>query len=498
MIRPHIFWIMVDGVRYSRGQDKYARLPSFFEFDDDSISFRNVITSGTSTLMSLTSTFTGRFAVELYPHYLYLSPENLTSPTYFDRLKDAGYACHASIFSESAGRTLLSGVLGTGDPDLSMAGTARETYQEFLYIMERKFRPDQPQCIFVSFQNTSDRDLYVKRIFAYLKNMGLYDEAVILYSSDHGYVDFGRFRALGWALHPRCHTLYIGEDSYRANLNIRLPGSLSRANPRSIAAPVCLIDMFETVIDYLGLDHTQAHKRARSLRPLIETDDPLVVRGFEERLLRVDTRYIIQNYRRTRILNGQTDVLLSSGDQRAKLSGKVADIYYDTQSQALDTALAMIAQRFEQSALGRVSGEKIALYHYNHRLFISRLRSLLEKRNEVDVVDYRLIKKHHARYDRIVAIVDNPFWFMYRRLCRFCRKKRLHLSLYDNYFEPLTYTGYGYFDTTLAEKGIEDEFPWPLKFGIYLIIVGTKLYETLILWRAKENYHPVSFSDITL
>jgi len=301
---PNIFWILTDGTRHKRGKDRYGRLPVYYEFDKESITFRKTITSAPSTLMSLSSIMTGRFAAELYPHFKYINNLGLIYPNYIDVLKKAGYVVNSSIYNNSSGRRIFKDVLGSCVDVFprETLSNGNDTYLEFEYLMKNRFKKDKPNLIYLHFGWFEDNDAAIRKIFAYLKKENLFDDSIIITSSDHGYVDYGRFHHLGWALQPRTHSYYVDEDSYRANLNIKIPKSLTRIKSKYIDVPVCLIDLFETLFDYLGLNYDCENRKSRSLKPLIETNDEKVKEEFRRRILRVDNRYSMQNYRKTMVL----------------------------------------------------------------------------------------------------------------------------------------------------------------------------------------------------
>jgi len=96
-----------------------------------------------------------------------------------------------------------------------------------------------------------------------LKDLGIYDQAMIVFTSDHG-EEF--FEHQGWG---HGHSLY--EESLRVPLIIKFPGS--RYAGRVVASRVSLADIFPTVLDVLGKGTVSGGIDGRSLLPLITGEE---------------------------------------------------------------------------------------------------------------------------------------------------------------------------------------------------------------------------------
>jgi arylsulfatase A-like enzyme len=103
-------------------------------------------------------------------------------------------------------------------------------------------------------------DAGIGRLLDALEELGLDDDTLVVVTADHGEEFFGR----GWLGHTR--TLY--EEVIRVPLIIRVPGNNERG--RAVAAPVSLVSLAPTILDYLGVDAPDAGFQGPSLRPLID------------------------------------------------------------------------------------------------------------------------------------------------------------------------------------------------------------------------------------
>jgi arylsulfatase A-like enzyme len=97
------------------------------------------------------------------------------------------------------------------------------------------------------------------KLVDFLRNEGLYDDAVILVTSDHG-EEFGEHGRVGW----HSHSLY--DELLRVPLLIKLPGS--RYGGETVAAQVRGIDLAPTILDELGVAVPDSFE-GTSLLPLI-------------------------------------------------------------------------------------------------------------------------------------------------------------------------------------------------------------------------------------
>lgn len=99
-------------------------------------------------------------------------------------------------------------------------------------------------------------DHELARVLATLRELGLYDRALIVFASDHGeeFWEHGRYE--------HGHTLY--DEVLRVPLLFKLPGADARAH---VDAPVSTQALVPTVLDVLGLPYSPEHLSSRSLAP---------------------------------------------------------------------------------------------------------------------------------------------------------------------------------------------------------------------------------------
>jgi arylsulfatase A-like enzyme len=105
-------------------------------------------------------------------------------------------------------------------------------------------------------------DAYIGRLLDKLRKLKLYDESLIIVTSDHG-ESLGEHNRIGHG------SLYL--EQLLVPLIIKLPKALG-ISPRVIDEPVALVDVMPTILDLLGAELPDKID-GRSLMPVIRKDD---------------------------------------------------------------------------------------------------------------------------------------------------------------------------------------------------------------------------------
>ncbi len=105
-------------------------------------------------------------------------------------------------------------------------------------------------------------DHILGQIFKELKHNGLYQDSLIIITADHGegLMEHGYF----------FHNQYVYEESIHVPLILKFPHSFP-SSPGKIETAVELIDLFPTILDYLGVDYDRDKIHGKSLIPLIKS-----------------------------------------------------------------------------------------------------------------------------------------------------------------------------------------------------------------------------------
>jgi arylsulfatase A-like enzyme len=105
-------------------------------------------------------------------------------------------------------------------------------------------------------------DESVGRLFAKLRQLGIWDECAVIFTADHGEA-FGEHKMGG-------HQDVMYDEVLRVPLIISLPGV---ARPRRVADPVELVDLFGTILDIAGVP-VPAQTRSESLYTFVDGERP--------------------------------------------------------------------------------------------------------------------------------------------------------------------------------------------------------------------------------
>ena len=101
-------------------------------------------------------------------------------------------------------------------------------------------------------------DTHIGTVLDTLEECGLYDDTLVVFTSDHGDMMGG---------HQLLAKCLMFEEAVRVPLLIRLPG---QRQGKHIGGPVSQIDIVPTLLDLLGQEIPE-HLQGESLRPLLET-----------------------------------------------------------------------------------------------------------------------------------------------------------------------------------------------------------------------------------
>jgi choline-sulfatase len=195
-------------------------------------------------------------------------------------------------------------------------------------------------------------DANIGRVIARLKSLGIYDQTLIVFTSDHGeeFWEHGRFE--------HGHSVY--EELLHVPLLVKLPGSSRTAR---VARPVTTTSVTPTMLDLCGIPFDADALSARSLRPALQRAsggatapdqcDPLVSTGcayYENQVaIRVgDLKYI------RRLLSGREELYDLSADpgERISLMANRPDAIEEC-SRLLDRHRARCAELRERYGIAR-------------------------------------------------------------------------------------------------------------------------------------------------
>lgn len=511
--KPNVFCVLVDGNRTKPGKDMHSRLNAFDQLGQKYIGFNEVITSASSTLMSFAGIITGSFAYDLFPCFFSFTKYEFKEDNYFRKFKEAGYNVQSTVFYDVTRIHFLKEINAFQESKNNRFLGHEEMLRDFKFLVENKWDQNKPNFIFCHAGFYENGDWLVSEILQFLKNKSLFEDSIFILCSDHGYIDYGRFHYLGWLLHPKVHSLYVDEDTLRTNLAIHLPESVSKVEHKIINSPVCVIDIFETVLDYLGIDRNikidGLKKRAVSFKPLIETDSLEEIKKADNRLIRSDTRYLFQNYNQTsirnryyklisnckksrffRLNNGQECLIKRpSNVEKDKLSEfKSALAKYELE--ARPHIFQMTDLLYSSSSLNSINNKHIGIYNFANKTLLKYLRDKLSKNNQVEIVDLQKIKRDYLKYDFIICIINNSDFFHYIRFLDFVNKKGIAHILLNLGFEEQKFNKYLFWNDLYNQAFvINKRLNFFLKLAILFVLSFIKIQSWFNLKNNPDNYY---------
>jgi len=290
--RKNLIWIIVDSIRaYRTGADERDRLDIMDEFALESVEFLNAFTSAPSSILSGAAMFTGMPSCFVARHFddWQFDPKVIISLQ--EVLSSAGYtnyAIHNSKEDREVMQDLLHPISYRYFPKGISHGKWWTNHQVNLILENVLNAGVQGPSFFLLWYDCRDDPLVsdtVKEALQLFKNFGLYDDSVIVITSDHGYPDprSGITQARG-RMNMR-HDMVVTDDNIRVPLFIKYPG----CEPHKVHHLVGLIDLFPTLLHLLEVetdDPRMKNVQGLDLSKLLEDGSA----QWESRVIRIDTR----------------------------------------------------------------------------------------------------------------------------------------------------------------------------------------------------------------
>lgn len=513
--RPNVFCVLVDGNRAKPGKDMHSRLKAFDILGKEGISFNEVITSASSTLMSFAGIITGRFSYELFPCFYDFNNHQFNEDNYFRRFKKAGYNVQSQVFYNTNRLYFQDEINARRIKDKTKWFNHDEMFEEFKLLVNNNRDKKKPNFIFCHVGFYENGDKLVSNIVNFLKSKNLYEDSIFILCSDHGFIDYGKFKFIGWLLHPKVHSLYVNEDTLKTNLAIHLPKSISNIKHKVINSPICVIDIFETVLDYLSINRDikigSIPKRAVSFKDLIEKDNKKIIENANNRLIRSDTRYLLQNYNQTSIRNKFYKMIhgkkrtnffkLKNGKEihikkllpsEKEQYEKFKNFLRKVEKESRNNIMKGVNYLYKRSKLSKIKNKKIGIFNFSNKILIQYLKNRLSKDNKVSVLNAKKIKNRDKDIDSVVFVVNNSDFFHYISILEFCRKKRIKVLLLDLGLNEIKYNKYAFWNDIYNQVFIVNKtYNFIPKMALLMVLAGIKIESWISLRNNKNCYFQV-------
>ncbi|MFX1329850.1 MAG: hypothetical protein ACFE91_17100, partial [Promethearchaeota archaeon] len=188
----------------------------------------------------------------------------------------------------------------------------------------------------------------------------------------------------------------IHQSSMQPALFIIIPPILTKAKPRTIYKRVYLIDILETVLDYLNIE-TKHDRQSISFKSLIENDFDVN----NERKVRGDCYLMFQSIQKTMITKGMWKLLNDNGkfslfnlakdklekkdvkDQYPKIFNELYQFYLDSESKAYDNFKLTLDSLYKHSVLRYLKSKTLLIPDQFPPQLVKFLREKLKKDNKI-------------------------------------------------------------------------------------------------------------------
>jgi len=306
----NIFWIITDSICNYERFDLHGLLPIYKKLknEDEGFYFEDCISQFPSTNLSLLSFLTGRFPYYIFPDY-YRSIENLPSLKYknlIEPLKRDNYKIQSIIFGREQALIFKEILNPYYENDMYKGDhwlDAKEVYEFFIQKLE-SFSPDERNFLFTFFRPSGPQtDLYLGKIIEYLKEQDYWENSIIIINSDHGYYDKNLYNKT-----KLLHFDDIHQSSMQPALFMKIPQNLTNSPSKSIEKRVYLIDIVETILDYLNIKVTH-ERESLSFKGLIEKN----IDVNKNRKIRGDCYLMFQAVKRTMIIRDNWKLTNNNG-----------------------------------------------------------------------------------------------------------------------------------------------------------------------------------------
>jgi arylsulfatase A-like enzyme len=197
-------------------------------------------------------------------------------------------------------------------------GEARAGRLQPILVKRRAFTPRVTEALYLG--AVADADEWLGRVVEELRRQGVYDRALIVFTSDHGEEFCDRSPQAFYNAHG--HSLW--REMVRVPLILKLPHQ--EAAGRRVAALSRAVDVMPTVLDVLGLPGTP-EMQGTSLRPLWEEERPAPRTAYIEALESLDEEKAVQTARYKYLVRIGAESVLSRGRAHIPASPQWRGLY---------------------------------------------------------------------------------------------------------------------------------------------------------------------------
>lgn len=329
----NLVWIFIDGVRRYYADDDRGRLAFMDKFAEESIEFRNVVTSAPSTFMSISAMMSGMPSYYIYRTFSDLSYDDRRIPSLRSILLSNGFVNYNFWMSNEARETMME-LLPIIDHKYWPSSYKHRSWwnnQKILEMLDHFLKNNEindPAFFFVGYNCRKDiltSDI-VEETYNKFRHYNFNDDnTVFILCSDHGYPDPSKEtgRPEYYKKNNLTHDVVLTDDNIMIPLFIKYPNC---PEGLKIDTTIASIDIMPTILNILKLDNKVSTK-GKSLLPLINNEK--IGNVFRSRYFRCDSRLSLQTNKGTAIRNDQYKYICYHGSEIDYVKEEFFDIVND-------------------------------------------------------------------------------------------------------------------------------------------------------------------------
>lgn len=315
--------IIVDSVRYYRsGVDDRDRLEIMDQFSQDAVEFTNAFTSAPSSVMSAAAMFTGMDSCFLARNYNDWEFDNRNVVSLQQVLEKHDYEIY-TIDNSRVGREIKRDLTMPINKKYYPKGISHANFWTNLEltrilknVLEMGVKKKSLFMLWYDCRNDPNTSVAVEQALDLFKEHGLYDDSVMIMTSDHGYPD-PRSGLNKNTMRNMRHDMVVTDDNIKVPLFIKSPGASAYKSKNTVS----LVDLTPTILDLLDVNDNDNDARLKNItgkslkKKLYKNDNQIK----DQRIIRSDTRLLLQKGRITALRNNQYKYVIYHDEEKFEL-----------------------------------------------------------------------------------------------------------------------------------------------------------------------------------
>ena len=289
--RPNVIWILGEAVRNYGGDDKHSMYEIMEKIIPEGISFKNMVVSAPSTVMSQSSIMTSNPSVFISRTYAEFNFDSNKFNSLSSILKNKGYNIYTTTYY-AEGRKLLKPIVQSLDQNEIPSNIKNDDNWQSEYL--NQILDDliskglsEPFFLLLNYNNQENTGKLMEMAIKKIKDAGLFKNSFFVFCPDHG-----------WPIEEhnklRRHDCWLTDSNILIPFFIRYPGCEHFKSDGLVSS----LDIVPTILNLLNIPSEDYGFKGESLLSLINNHGP-----YSKKMFRTDIRYLFQAGRSVSIRN---------------------------------------------------------------------------------------------------------------------------------------------------------------------------------------------------